>query len=281
MSSIVITGFGAAGYAALMAIKRCDPRREVVVIDSKEYELMHPCGIPYSLEGVVPAEKLYQNINLAAMKVTRIKARALAIDPGSKMIRTDSPENREVPFGTLILTPGSRPVIPAIPGIDGAMGQGLFTLTNVDDLRMIHGYLPRARKGVVIGAGAIGLEAACALRKHLDVVTVVEMKEHVLPGVLDADMAQLTEEHLAGMGIVLLLGTRVDKILCDDRFSGVQAGGALLDADICICAAGFEPDLTLANSCAIAGGRNGVTVDEMLKTSLPDVFAAGDVVSSR
>ncbi len=84
MNKIVIVGFGSAGFATLMSIRRTDPRAEVVIIDPKTLDLTHPCGIPYSLEGLVPRDNLRQDVALKSMGARRVKARARTHRPREK-----------------------------------------------------------------------------------------------------------------------------------------------------------------------------------------------------
>ncbi len=278
--STVIIGFGSAGYAALMSLKRINPREEITVIDPKEYDLMHPCGLPYALEGVVEADHICQNIHLDRMGVKKVMARALRIERDRNVIRAlAAGVEIDVEFSRALIALGSRPVVPPVKNAGALLGKGLFTLTTAEDLARISGRVKGARAAVVIGAGAIGLEAAVALREHLDNVTVVEMKEQVLPGVLDEDMARLVQEHLEERGIMLRLGTVVEEILGGDALEGVGIPGERIPADLGILAAGFLAETGLAEESGLKYGPLGIMTDRYLRTSRGDVYAAGDCLS--
>ncbi|RPI90754.1 MAG: hypothetical protein EHM32_11245 [Spirochaetales bacterium] len=146
----------------------------------------------------------------------------------------------------------------------------------MNDLNRIKDRLDSAVRGIVIGAGAIGLEAAIALRKHLKTINLLEMNPQVLPGVLDPDMSVPVREHMEFHGIIMNLGASVDGVLSDDGFAGVSSGGTAYEAEIGILAAGFRPDTGLAAASGIPFEPLGITVDERMRTSVPGVFAAGD-----
>lgn len=281
MPRIAIIGLGSAGYAALMTVKRLAPGAELIIIDPKEQDLMHPCGLPYSLEGRVNDIELCQNIFLNRMGVTRRRARALRIEPGKCTARAvDGDARVEIEFDAAIIATGSRPIIPPIKGAEKALGHGLYPLTTVEELLKIKGRLVGAGRGIVIGAGAIGLESAVALKRHLGSVTVLEAKNQVLPGVLDADMAKLVEEQLQKNSIELRLESAAEEFLCDDGLRGVLSLGGTYDADIGILATGFRADTSLAEESGIECGRFGIQVDEAMRTSMEGVYAAGDCISA-
>lgn len=279
---IAIVGFGSAGYAALMAVKKENPGAEVIVVDPKKHDLLHTCGLPYSLEGIVREEDLEQDINLKRMGVSRIDARAESIVASKKKIaiRRDE-EIVEIPYDAAIIAAGNIPFIPQLKGIEDALNKGLYTLTDLNDLSGIKDRLKTSRTGIVIGAGAIGLETAFALKKYLESVMVVEMTDQVLPGILDKDISKIVEKHIAEAGIKLYLNSRVEEVKTDGAFSGVLVSEDLIEADIGILATGFKANTEMAVRSSIECDKHGIVVDDHLRASLPGVYAAGDCISAR
>lgn len=276
----MILGFGSAGYAALMAIKRRDPGAAVSVIDQKQHDLMHPCGLPYSLNGHVDESKLYQDVFLEKMGVEKIRARVLGIDGAARAVRVERGGREDsVPFDRAIIATGARPVIPPIKGVESALGAGLHTLSTVEDLALIRESLHNAIRGVIIGAGAIGLETAIALRKYLQYVSVFEMRPQVLPGVIDADMSKLVEDYLRAGKIDLRLATRIDEVIAGGEFTGVRSGDEVFDGEMGILSVGFIAETAVARESGIDCDANGIIVNESLETSMPGVYAAGDCIS--
>jgi len=283
VTDIVIIGLGSAGYAALMSIKRIDPKASITVIDPKSHDLTHSCGLPYALEGVISSKDLVQDIGLSRMKVTRIIDRAVSIDTENKTVITD---NERVSYDRAIIATGYRPVIPPIEGAADVLGRGLFTLTTPEDLEAIEGVLSGVGSAVVVGAGAIGLETAAALSRRNTSVTVLEGKDQLLPGILDGDMAKHVEAYLGEAMISWRTGTMVGGVLTKKTdgallFSGVTVGDEAIRADLGIMAAGFAPNVDIAERSGIDVVKNGIVVDERLGTDAPDVFAAGDCIVPR
>ena len=151
-----------------MSARKILPGAEYIVIDPKEKDLFHPCGLPYSLEGIVPQEGLNQNINLDGMKVKKIRARALKVLPEEKVVITDDTAgNEKISYDRLIITTGAVPFVPPVQGARELLGRGLHTLTSMEDLDSLRRSISGKNSGIVIGAGAIGLESAIALRHHM------------------------------------------------------------------------------------------------------------------
>lgn len=278
---IIIAGLGSSGYAAMMAAKRRDPSAKITVIDPKDHDLMHPCGLPYAMEGFIDPASLYQDLHLQKMGVAKIKGRTVGIDGEKNQVRVLSGNGEiKVPYDSLIISSGSRPLLPPIDGIKKLIHRGLYTLTTVDDLNALTAALKNAKKALVIGAGAIGLEAAMALRHSVPDVTVVEMREQVLPGILDEDMAAAVKEYLAAGGISLNTGMTVSAVHGAEVFTGIGCGDRVLSADLGIMAAGFIPDVEFLSDSGIEVQKHGIVVDEYLRTSLDGVYAAGDCIAA-
>ena len=96
MGKFVIAGFGSAGFAALSTLKRLGCRDEIIIIDNKEHDLLHPCGLPYALEGLTIEEKLFHDIGFDRMGVNNIRTEAVNIDTAKKIITLKSPDSQEV-----------------------------------------------------------------------------------------------------------------------------------------------------------------------------------------
>lgn len=279
---IAIIGFGSAGYAALMAVKKENPGAEVQVVDPKKHDLLHTCGLPYSLEGIVREGDLEQDINLKRMGVSRIDARAESIAAEEKKIAVRRGEEiLEISYDAAIIAVGNTPAIPPMKGIEDALHRGLYTLTNLNDLSRIKDRLKTSRIGIVIGAGAIGLETAIALKNYVESVMVIEMTDQVLPGILDKDISTILEKHLADAGIKLYLNSRVEEVKSDGEFRGVIVSDDLIEADIGILATGFRANTEMAIRSSIECDSHGIVVDDHLRASLPGLYAAGDCISAR
>ncbi|HOO70961.1 MAG TPA: FAD-dependent oxidoreductase [Spirochaetota bacterium] len=281
VKKIVIAGLGSAGYAALMAVKRADPSGEITVVDPKGSDLRHPCGMPYSLEGIVDPAHLESDINLDRMNVNRVRAVLTGIDAQKKTILC-SGEGKEhlLDYDALILCTGSRALLPPIKGVDCFFSRGLYTLADLDDLRHIRAAAETSKRAVVVGAGAIGMETAYALRTQGKEVVLLEMKPQVLPGVLDPDLSSIAEKYLADSGISLLKNRTAREITGREGFAGIMTDEGEITADFGIIAAGFTPNCEAAFASDISGDRRGISVNERMETSQKDIFAAGDCIAT-
>ncbi|MFW5861701.1 MAG: FAD-dependent oxidoreductase [Spirochaetota bacterium] len=282
MSRTVIAGFGSAGYAALVTIKRNNPKAEIIIVDPKEHDLTHPCGLPYALENKVPEHELQQNINLPRMGVEKISAYATGINVDEKkLIYSDGTREGALSYDNLLICTGSVPFVPPIDGVSSFLNNGVYTLTSIAGLRQIKEAAGGATRAVVIGAGAIGLECALALKILGVNTTVIEMRKNVLPGVLDPDMAKVVELYLEKTGIDLVTGTTVDAIEGSDRVSRVIAGDLRVDTNMVVLASGFRPNTTWLEGLPVKMDRMGnIQVNDLLETGLPGVYAAGDCILS-
>ncbi len=286
MAKIVIIGLGAAGFAALMAAKKTDRRAEIVVIDDKTYDLMHPCGLPYAVEGVIDSfDKLKHQLNLAKMKVGHIRPfRAKRIDPARgnvTAVNESTGEELAVDYDSLIIATGARTFIPPVPGLADFIGRGVFTVSTPEDAAGLRDVARIGGRAVCIGAGAIGLETAVALRRCGMEVTVAEMLPGVMPRALDADIASVLQAHLESLGIKVMCGAKVDEICGTDKVEKVVIDGEEQDAGIVVAAAGVRANTEIAATAGAETGNVGIVVDENMKTTVDGIYAAGDCVQTR
>lgn len=285
MQNIVIIGFGSAGYAALMAAKKNNPGCDLTVIDPKEKDILHPCGLPFSLEGKVDKEKLIENINLKKMGVRKIKGRVVKIYPEKNTVQVETEiEKLSVSYSSLIIATGSHPFIPQIEGIQKFFNRGINTLTNIEDLESIEAGSGKKNNACVIGGGAIGIETAFALRKNCRNITLFEKEKNLLPGVIDKEISDIITSYLLKNKIKIKTATEITKFNGQNNLNFVSFEDKKIEADLCILATGFRPDLSLAvnfksGESELDFDDNGIWVDKNLKTSVKNIYAAGDCIS--
>ncbi|MCL1833161.1 MAG: FAD-dependent oxidoreductase [Leptospirales bacterium] len=276
---IVICGFGSAGYSAAMAVKRYDHKAEITVIDPKESDLIHPCGLPYALEGIVNDDDLSQNLNLHRSGITKIMGRAEKIFHHEKTIRVTTGEGEKIePYDKVILALGCAPFIPDIINLDRYINSSIYTFTGIRDLSLIKERIKSAARCAVIGGGAIGIETAYALKKQNRDVAIIEMSDQLLAGILDSDIAALAENYLTEAGIKVIKGKRVTGVEGDELLKNIICGKESIPADMAVLSAGFRPNVSLAENSGIEITGSGIKTNEMLLTSLDDIYAAGDCI---
>lgn len=267
--NLVIIGFGASGFAAAFTARKTDRTCAITVIDPHPYDLLHPCGIPYALEGKIAPEKLTQQLELEKMNIIKNRDRAHTINQISKTVTLDS--GNVIKYDKLIIATGAVPFLPPIPGIESA-----YTITTIESLRELSVQLTQNISSVVIGAGAIGLECAFALQKRGVPCIVLEREKSIMPRALDQDMAKLAEEYLSAEGIRILTAEQVTKL------SGklLTTSTKELTADLIICACGFTPNTDLAEKAGLTLSGKAIKVNRCMQTSHPDIYAIGDCASN-
>ncbi len=265
---IVIIGLGTVGFAASLAINKFQRDAEVIVIDKKGY-LLHSCGMPFALEGKVKPEDLKHPIK--NLNVRLIKGEAESIDAQAKIVTVNK---ERISYDKLILATGSSPCVPDIDGMKN--NNKILTLHNIGDAEEIIKKAKTAKNIAVIGAGAIGLETANALRNKKKNVTVIEVLPQCFPKALDRDMSGIVEEYLTKKGIKLLLSEKIKKI---DK-SQIIIENKKIPYDMIIMATGVKPNVKLAESIDVKTSTFGILVNEKLETNINDVYAAGDCIQT-
>lgn len=282
----IIIGAVAGGASTAARLRRLDEHAEIVIFEKGEYISYANCGLPYYIGDVIKdRNKLFvQSASSFAARFNadvRVCTEVTSIDPAKKTVTVFDLNNFKVyeePYDKLILSPGARPLIPPLPGVDL---EGVFSLRNVADTDYIKEYISRvsARKAVILGAGFIGLEMAENLR-HLGMeVSVIEMGGQILAAT-DFSIAAIAQKHLREKGLELYLDTTVEGFSrAGNNLKVLLKGGDVLDTDIVILSAGVTPDTRLAKAAGLkTGAAKGILVNEYLQTSDENIYAVGDVI---
>ncbi len=206
-----------------------------------------------------------------------------AIDRSARTVTTD--DGRTLGYDTLVLATGSYAARPPVPGNDL---RGAFVYRTIDDVADLRAYVEdvrrrhpaRAPRGVVVGGGLLGLEAAGAFRALGVDTTVVEFADRLMPLQVDPGGGEALKRLIADLGVEIRTSTATAKV--GERGGRVAsmsfADGTTLDADVVVFATGVRPRDDLARSCGLAiGERGGVVVDDACRTGDPDVWAIGEV----
>jgi CoA-dependent NAD(P)H sulfur oxidoreductase len=280
VTRLVVIGGGAAGMSAASAARRVDPGLEVVVCEAGGFAAYGMCGIPYFLGGVVAeAENLlaYPPGEFSGRRGIdlRLNTRVDGIDAVRHQVSLAGSE--PLGYDALIVASGADPVRPPVPGLDHPR---VFTIRSLDEAIELRRVLDGGAvlRAIVVGAGYIGLETAEALVCAGAEVEVIEALPRVLATV-DEPIGELARAELERHAR-LRLGARLEAVRADARTLTAVVGGAEVAADLLIIAAGVRPATDLL---VRAGARHlpdrSVIVDMNMRTSLPDVLAAGDCVA--
>lgn len=279
----LIVGGVAAGAGAAARLRRLDESAQIILLERGEYISYANCGLPYHLGGVIP-----ERDSLLVMTPERFRARfhidvrvrseVTGIDPTRKCVTVRSADGSsyEESYDKLLLATGSSPIVPDIPGVKDPAVLRFWTVPEMD--RAISAVKGGARRVLIVGAGAIGLELAENFRLRNLEVTIAELTPQVLPS-LDPEMAKPIAEELVRNGVALRLGHRVSAFERDRSLCAVFEDGSRLETDLVVLCIGIKPNTELARSAGLALGKRGhLIVNEFLQTSAPDVFAAGDAI---
>ncbi|MYX34741.1 FAD-dependent oxidoreductase [Streptomyces sp. SID8377] len=206
----------------------------------------------------------------------RLGTPVTGLDAGAKEVELDG--GQRMPYTKLLLATGSTPRRLPVPGADL---DNVLYLRRVGDSERLKAAFTAGARIVVIGGGWIGLETAAAAKQAGADVTVLEAEELPLLRVLGREAAEVFAALHTDHGVVLRHGAQVERITgSGGRADGVQlADGTRLPADAVVVGVGITPNVQLAEAAGLEV-RNGIVTDAHLRTSAPDVFAAGDVANA-
>jgi NAD(P)H-nitrite reductase large subunit len=273
----VIVGGSAAAASALAAIRQNRPKAEIRVVADEPVPFYYRPLIPYLLDGSRTADEiLFAGQPSVTGEAELIHDRCVALDPARQRIRLQS--GRDLSYSKLLLAAGGAPVM-LLGDLDGVDNQGVFTLRSMDDAVKIRAYLPGCRTAAVIGGGLVGIKAAEALAKADLTVTVIEQKAQILPLRADPFAAAAIAVKLKKKGVTVLTGQAPQAVTASaGKADGVRlASGRVVTADLVILAVGIRPNVDFLAQSGIAVER-GVLADSRMQTSLPNIYAAGDLV---
>jgi NADPH-dependent 2,4-dienoyl-CoA reductase/sulfur reductase-like enzyme/nitrite reductase/ring-hydroxylating ferredoxin subunit len=269
---IVIVGGGAAGFAAAEMLRRQDYRGSIVMLsDEAAAPVDRPNLSKDYLAGSAPEDWLPlrpEGFYADAGIDLRLRTEVASIDTRAGAVVLAGGET--IPYDRLLLATGAEPVRLPIPGADQPH---VHMLRSLADCRAIIASLNGARRAMVIGASFIGLEAAASLRARDIEVHVVGLEQRPMERVLGPEMGDFVRALHEERGVIFHLGDTVTAI--DGKRATLKSGG-VLDADVVVIGVGVRPRLALAEKAGLAIDR-GVTVDAYLETSVPGIYAAGDI----
>jgi NADPH-dependent 2,4-dienoyl-CoA reductase/sulfur reductase-like enzyme len=215
-------------------------------------------------------------------------------------------------YDSLVIATGARSVIPNIKGIivnkelsntstyrSSTMVKGLLLLRNYVDGIYMRDWIKKedSKSCVIVGAGLIGIEMVQAFRRRGMDVTIIEMADHILPSLLDKEMAEMVKQELENNGIKVILGERLQEVVTSSSpHSSLSSStpevrylerirtskNKEIATDLLLLGTGVRPNSEIARAAGIeVGVANAIKVDEHMRTNIPDIFAAGDCATAR
>jgi NADPH-dependent 2,4-dienoyl-CoA reductase/sulfur reductase-like enzyme len=283
---IVVIGGVAAGTSAASKARRVDPNAELTILQDEPVVSYGACGIPYVLEGLIPRfdmliarpPEVFKNEHGIDVFVN---TRAQKIDVSNKCVYAiSSYKNKDLTFyyDSLVIATGASAIYPRIEGVNK---RGVFLLRNYSDGNKIMDYSMNSKSCIIAGAGLIGVEIADSFRKRGFDVSIIEMMEQVLPNLIHEDMAKLVQEELESHGVKVLLNEKLERITGDSEVTGVKTSNRSIEGDLVVLGTGVRPNSELARDAGIKlGYADAIQVDNRMRTSVKDVFAAGDCATA-
>jgi len=271
----VIIGNSTAAVGAVEAIRRNDRNGRIAIIGSEKYHVYSRPLISYLLLGKTDEERMkYRGDDFYSTHQCELKLGRTAqkIDVEQKCVILDNGETES--YDRLLLATGSSPVVPPIPGLDKV--EKKFTFTTLDDARALEGALFEGARVLILGAGLIGLKCAEGISKKKVEIICVDLSPKVLSSILDDQSSEMVRKHLEDHHIRFYLGRQVTGF---EGYTAVLNDGTQIPFDVLVLAVGVRPNISLLRD---AGGRTnrGILIDDHCRTSIPDIYAAGDCCES-
>lgn len=270
----VIIGNGIAALSAAESIRKNDKESKITMITREPYntyfrmKLSHLLGHEYELGKLyVRPESWYKSNNIDIM----LKCSVVSLDTDKKIIHLDSSD--KITYDKLIIATGSYSFIPPVKGRDK---NGVYAIRSLDDVNNLNKYIKDKKRGIVVGGGLLGLEAAWSLKQAGYDINVIEFFPRLLPKQSDEEGSKIIENIIENSGIKLILNAEVAEITGDDADGVILKDGRKVQADFVIFSAGIRPNVDIAKDSGIKINR-GILVDDFMRTNVDDVFAAGDV----
>jgi NADPH-dependent 2,4-dienoyl-CoA reductase/sulfur reductase-like enzyme len=278
---VIVIGCTHAGTAAILNIRKDYPEAEIVVYERNDTVSFLSCGIALYVGGVIedPQELFYCSPEkfMENRVVTKMRHDVTDVDLKSKIIRgmnMETGEEFDDSYDKLVVTTGSWPIIPDIPGIDL---ENILLSKTYDHSKEIVEKTKSAKKVVVIGGGYIGVELVEAFRNHGKSVTLINGASRILNKYLDKEFTDIAEESFRKNGIELALGETVTGFEgVDGKVSAVVTCDRRYECDMVIMCIGFRPNTDLFKEKLDMLPNGAIIVDEYMRTSDESVFAAGD-----
>lgn len=278
---VVVIGCTHAGTATVVNLKELHPDSEITIYEKNDNISFLSCGIALNVGNVIKdTNSLFynspENLNKLGI-ITRMKHEVLDIDFDNKVIKVKNlitGELLEDSYDKLVLTMGSWPIVPRFEGIEL---ENIELCKNHDHALTIIDKAKEAEQVVVIGAGYIGVELVEAFETQGKKVTLIDAEDRIMTKYLDKDFTDIAEKEFEDHGVTLVLGEKVQKFRGENgKVTGVVTENGTYPGDLVILCIGFAPNTKLVQGKLDTLPNGAIIIDDYMRTSREDVFAAGD-----
>ncbi len=278
-SKYLIVGSSHAGLSALETIRLSDPEGGITLLSEESTFPYSPTILPYVVSGKAKPERVFlrDEETFKQLGVTfKMNSRVVEVDPKKHIVRVETGQTWE--YEKLLLATGGTPNRPNIEGLETV---SYHTLRSLHDANRLRASIKKAREGIVLGAGLIGMHVAENLAKSGLKITVIEAREQALPGYFDVKAADMIAKLFSQEGIQILTGEKVERVTERvGRYELYLSSGGTVSGDLLFVSTGTKPRIEYLNGSAIAV-QDGILVSDQMRTSLEGVWAAGDVAQAR
>lgn len=271
----VIIGNGPSAIGAVEGIRQKDKTGKITLISDEKYHTYSRPLISYLLENKTDEEKMkyrpedfYEKNGVS----TLLGVKAEKIDKENKTVALS--DGRKIKYDKLLAATGSSPFVPQIQGLERV--EKHFSFMTLDDAKSLAAACEKENRVLIIGAGLIGLKCAEGIHELVGSIDIVDLSPRILSSILDSDGAMKVQKHLERNGIKFHLSTSVEKFESGEAY---LQNKEKIPFDILVTAVGVRPNIALLSEIGAETGK-GIIVDKKMKTSLPDIYAAGDCIET-
>jgi len=273
----VILGNGPAGVVAAETLRQYAARDEIVLVGCEREPPYSRMAIPYLLMGRIGEDGTYLRKSadhFAKLNIKLVQGKAVKLDDQARTVTLD--QGAPLSYDRLLIATGSHPIRPPVPGIDAA---GVHTCWTLEDARAIAKLAGKGKRVLQIGAGFIGCIIMESLAERGVQLTVVEMGDRMVPRMMTPKAGNMIRRWVESKGVRVITGAKVDRIVPGTPLQAQLSNGQTLEADLVIASAGVRPNVDFLQGSRVKLGQ-GVVIDEAMRTSVEEIFGAGDVVES-
>jgi nitrite reductase (NADH) large subunit len=276
---VVIIGAGIAGVSAAESLRAASPSAEITLVSKESHLPYYRLNLTRFVAGEIGEEDLpihpeswYRENSIRLMPGVE----ATSLDLQGRTVACSGGESLR--YDKLLLAAGAHPFVPPFPG---AYREGVVRLRTLEDARLLLDQISPGKVCLVIGGGVLGLETAAGLAHRGADATLLEGYRWLIPRQLNEPAGELLAAFVAGRGVMLRMNAQVEEILGDERVRAVRLkDGDVYSTDLVVITTGIRPNSYLARTAGLDVNQ-GIVIDDLLATTHPDVFAAGDVAEHR
>jgi len=275
----VILGAGPAGVIAAETLRKADAEAQITLVGGEKEPPYSRMAIPYFLAQDIHEEGTHlrhDKDHYDALGIEVMRAQASGVDTSAKTLALKGGDS--LAYDRLLIATGASPVRPPVEGLDLP---GVHTCWTLEDARAIAGLTTEGTPVVLMGAGFIGSIILEALMAQGVELSVVEMEDRMVPRMMDEIAGAMLKRWCEAKGITVLTGTQIKSISeSKDGLDVALSTGKSIPAKLVVVAAGVRPSIGFLEGSGIRTDA-GILVDDHLRSSAPDVYAAGDVAQAK